>query len=314
MIRIAPVLIAGLILAGDFKVPGPEERIAAIGNTQGLPKMLRKALAPGEDFAPIPSPESSDWLAVHKEEGQTFEEFQATRKNVPDRTRNKIYLQPLGAFPDESGPSLETLREFASVFFALEVVVLKEVPIDNDAFTTRVNNYTKKRQLLTGDILTYLHGRLPRDAFCLLGVTLEDLYPDPSWNFVFGQASLTGRTGVYSFVRYDPAFYGQEMAKEEAAALRQRRSLKVLAHETAHMFAITHCVHFACLMNGSNHLDEADSRPLHLCPVCLRKLQSSVGFDVVERYQTLRDFYRKVEIQDEADWLERRLKTIRGGP
>ena len=151
------------------------------------------------------------------------------------------------------------------------------MPIDKDAFTPRVNEYTVKRQLLTSDILEFLRVRLPRDAFCLLGVTLEDLYPDPSWNFVFGQASLTGRTGIYSFVRYDPAFYGEQKTKEEAAALRQRRSLKVLAHETAHMFAVTHCVYFSCLMNGSNHLDESDGHPFHLCPVCLRKLQSQRG-------------------------------------
>ena len=23
----------------------------------------------------------------------------------------------------------------------------------------------------------------------------------------------------------------------------------------------------ACLMNGSNHLEESDSRPMHLCPI-----------------------------------------------
>jgi archaemetzincin len=33
---------------------------------------------------------------------------------------------------------------------------------------------------------------------------MEDLYPEPSWNFVFGQASLNERVGVYSFARYGP--------------------------------------------------------------------------------------------------------------
>jgi archaemetzincin len=35
---------------------------------------------------------------------------------------------------------------------------------------------------------------------------MEDLYPDPAWNFVFGQASLRERVEVFSFARYDPAF------------------------------------------------------------------------------------------------------------
>jgi archaemetzincin len=59
------------------------------------------------------------------------------------------------------------------------------------------------------------------------------------------------------------------------------------------MFQLEHCVFFKCLMNGSNHLQESDARPFALCPVCLRKLQSSIGFNVVERYRRLREFYDK---------------------
>ena len=40
------------------------------------------------------------------------------------------------------------------------------------------------------------------------------------------------------------------------------------------MFGISHCVHFHCRMNGSDSLEESDRSPMHLCPVCLRKLQS----------------------------------------
>ncbi len=43
-------------------------------------------------------------------------------------------------------------------------------------------------------------------------------------------------------------------------------------------------------MNGSNHLQESDSRPLELCVVCLRKLQSNIKFDILERYKKLSEF------------------------
>jgi bacterioferritin len=36
-----------------------------------------------------------------------------------------------------------------------------------------------------------------------------------------------------------------------------RRSCKVLAHEIGHMFGLSHCVFFHCLMNGSNSLAES---------------------------------------------------------
>jgi len=42
----------------------------------------------------------------------------------------------------------------------------------------------------------------------MLSVTMVDIYPRDSWNFVFGLASLKDRTGVFSFKRYDPAFQG----------------------------------------------------------------------------------------------------------
>jgi archaemetzincin len=89
-----------------------------------------------------------------------------------------------------------------------------------------------------------------------------------------------------------------------------RRSSRVLVHETCHMFGIEHCVWFRCLMNGSNHLAESDARPLHLCPVDLRKLQWSIGFEVVERYRRLLDFDRQAGFEDDAHWLDKRLRFI----
>ncbi|EDY16810.1 hypothetical protein CfE428DRAFT_5619 [Chthoniobacter flavus Ellin428] len=71
-----------------------------------------------------------------------------------------------------------------------------------------------------------------------------------------------------------------------------------------------HCTYYSCVMNGSNHLAESDSRPLHLCPVCLRKLQWSTGFDVVARYTALEKASRAAGLMDEAEWLNRQLETL----
>jgi archaemetzincin len=289
--------------------PTPAQRLAAIGATAGLPAPLRRAFEPRDDFQPIPEPGPSDWLANHPEAGQTFEQFVCSRPNRPDNHRSKIYLRPLGSFDGGEGASLDQMRRFTATFFMMEVVVLPPSGEAKHHITSRRNPYTGQIQLLTSDILKLLVTQVPEDAFALLGITMSDLYPDPSWNFVFGQASPRERVGVYSFARYDPRFYGEALSAR-SHKLMLRRSCKVLAHETCHMFGIDHCVWYRCLMNGSNHLAESDARPLHLCPVDLRKLQWSVGFDVVKRYRLLRDFQRQAGFEDEAQWLDKRLRFI----
>jgi len=294
-----------------FAPPGQQTIRDAIGDLNVLPVPLQRALSPdGDSFDPIPKPGPNDWLAVHNESGQTFEEFKRSQPNRPTQTQRIIYLQPLGDFPPERSPSIDKLQEFAAAFFAIEVKTLPTIPIQSSKFSTRHNPLTGNPQILTGDVLNFLKIRLPVDAFCVLAITMEDLYPEPSWNFVFGQASLRDRVGVYSFARYDPAFYGEPSAAGYETLLL-RRSCKVLAHETSHMFGLAHCTYFNCLMNGSNHLVESDRRPLHLCPVCLRKLQWSIGFDVLERYMALERVNRATGFMDEADWLNRRIKTVR---
>jgi len=310
LFSIAVFSALSVTLAMNFKPPSAAERIKAIGPTKGLPKTLKKALDPGTDFEPIPIPRPGDWLAEHYESGQSFEDFVRHRPNRPGKIRNKIYLQPLGKFPNGQIPLVERLKEYAVAYFDMEVNVPPCLAL-SDSITSRINPFTHNRQILTGDVLAILKKKVPRDAFCVLAITMEDLYPDPSWNFVFGQASLRERVGVYSFARYDPAFYGKKRGKDYEKVLL-RRSCKVLVHEMGHMFGLKHCIYFRCVLNGSNHLKESDSRPMHLCPVCLRKLQYSIGFDVVNRYGNLFRFYKKVGFDDDTQWVENRLEWILG--
>jgi len=295
----------------NFKPPTAFERLKAIGSTAGLPEVLSRALEPGTDFEPVAAPRPGDWLAEHRETGQSFDDFVKSKPNRPDKTRRKIYLQPLGEFSKGGVPLVETLSRYAAAYFGMPVQVLPQPALSDKALTSRINPFTRNRQILTGDVLAMLKKNVPADAFCVLAITMEDLYPDPSWNFVFGQASLRQRVGVYSFARYDPLFYGKKRGKDYENILL-RRSCKVLVHETAHMFGLKHCIFFRCVLNGSNHLKESDCRPVQLCPVCLRKLQYSTGFDVVGRYGELFRFYKRAGFDEEARWAANRLKWILG--
>lgn len=61
-------------------------------------------------------------------------------------------------------------------------------------------------QLNACEILDALKPLKKKDTYCVLGVTNRDLYPDDSYNFVFGIARLGEGTGVFSFCRYAPDF------------------------------------------------------------------------------------------------------------
>ena len=285
-----------------FTPPARADRIRAVGPVAGLPPTLQRALDE-QGFDPIPHPAPHDWLASHPEPGQTFAQFLAGHPPSPGPARRILYLQPFGPFHTGQEPPLDLLSRFAAAFFTLKVVTLPAMPVTG--VTTRINSHTGERQLLTRDLLALLARQRPAGACCVVGITMDDLYPGPAWNFVFGEASPRERVGVYSFARYLPGEAGAA-----AASLLLHRSCKVLAHETAHLLGIAHCVFYSCVMNGSNHLAESDARPLHLCPVDLRKLQHSIGFDAAARYRRLRTFAGDAGFTDEARWLTAQLLHI----
>ena len=301
--------LAAATVATAFERPLAEERAEALGDLGDETVALQRLLEPDADFAPIPKPGPGDWLANHPEPGQTYAAFRLAPGHRPDAVRHIIYLQPLGGFPPEGSPPLEEIRAYAAAFFQMEVKVLPALAPDEARFKPRKNPGTGRHQVRSTSIMAYLVERLPADAFCLLGLTMEDLYPAPSWNYVFGQASLQKRVGVYSFARYDPAFWG-EVRPPDYADLILRRSCQVMAHEIAHMFGLYHCVYFHCLLNGSNNLTEADAAPQHLCPICLRKLYLAVGFDPVKRYQDLAAFYGRHHWTAESGWTKRQLAKL----
>ncbi|MDR2980640.1 MAG: archaemetzincin [Puniceicoccales bacterium] len=299
-------MIAGLT-AAPFTSPTPQTRQIALGDISQEKPMFRVLLEPDQDFPPIIAPGPTDWLAMHEEPGQTFGQYISSGANWRNSQRNVIYILPLGKFSSANSPSLELLRDYAARFFQMEAKILPAYQPTEQEFSPRNNSFTNERQILATEILEFLPTRLPKDAYCLIAVTMDDLYPAPSWNFVFGMANLSTRVGVFSFARYAQGLDGADNTALQKQILH--RACKVLVHETGHMCGILHCVYYECLLNGSNHLAEADKRPQQLCPVCLRKLKFCIGsgFDPVKRYKELAEFYRKQGWSEELAWTERQL-------
>lgn len=276
---------------------GDEARAAALGDISGIDDPVLLEVLDTTAFSPLGPAGPSDWLALHDEQGQTWQTYVDEHRVAPTPERRRLQLQPLGELAP--GLDLEGLRAATEAFFGLPAVVL---PALSDEGLVR-RQHRGREQILTTSVLVRLAEELPADAMSTLAITSHDLYPEEAWNFVFGQASYTHRVGVFSLHRYDPAFYGRPPDE----ALVMRRALKVLAHEQGHMFGLRHCVYYDCLMNGSNHLEEADSRPLHLCPICLRKLHSAIGFDVKKRFANWAAVLEALGLDTEARWARSRI-------
>jgi len=262
-------------------------------------------------FEDISSPGPSDWLRDHQETGQSFQQFSQFGSNkVGHEGRTTIYLQPLGEWTEEQSVMLKPLKEYANIFFGnMPIKMLDTLSIQDKKITSRINEYTQNEQLLTKDIMRILRDNLPKNAYCIIGITMKDLYPDEEWNYVFGIASLKMRIGVYSFARYDPLFWG-EPRTEEYPKILFSRSAKVMTHEIGHQFGMQHCIYFSCIMNGSNHLAESDQKPFNLCPVCLRKLQFAIGFNVLERELNLLKFFTDQNLENQITWQQERIKSL----
>ena len=115
---------------------------------------------------------------------------------------------------------------------------------------------------------------------------MKDLYPTEDWNYAFGYAWYRRRAGIFSFIRYDENFFEEKEDQRPTNNLMLlKRSGKIMCHEIGHMFGLQHCIYFNCLMNGINHLEENDKKPMEFCPVCIRKLQENIKFPMLERYE-----------------------------
>jgi len=143
---------------------------------------------------------------------------------------------------------------------------------------------------------------LPKDAASRIAFTSSDLWPGEGWNFVFGQASIDDRVGVWSIYRNGDA------EKEFQTVLL--RTLKTALHETGHMFSLGHCTKYQCGMNGYGSRAEADSRPMAFCPECLAKVCFAGQIEVKEYCRRMVELCRKNKLEGEAQIYEKYLKEL----
>ena len=248
--------------------------------------------------------EEGDWLDSQHEPGQTFEEYIASNPTLPTAARRTIYIQPIGKFTQPQRNAIQLTADYMRAFYDLPVKLNSDRQIGSvPAELKREIGHPKNLQIRTtyflDDVLPEL---IPADAAALIAFTNVDLYPSDTWHFVFGQASLEKRVGVWSLFRLsDPA-----SEKRNSADRLLTRTLKISMHEVGHMFGMRHCTKYECLMSGTNHLAETDRRPLDNCPECMAKVAWAMNYDPKERYKNLAAFWRKNKNSSE----EKRMREM----
>ncbi len=256
-------------------------------------------------FKPMGKPKSYDWLASHNEPGQTFDQYLDGNPTKPTKERQKIYVLPLGTFTPQQKKIIDITAGYIEAFYDLPVSMMPARGIKRPLSVkdSRLNKSTHKEQIRTGYILDgVLKPIIPVDGAALIAFTADDLYAGDATNYVFGEASLDNRVGVWSLARLgDNANYDTFL----------RRTLKIAAHETGHMFSMRHCTKYECVMSGTNHLGETDSRPIDACPECMAKTCWLTDTRPKERYERLAAFCRKNGMTKDADEFDRKAAAVR---
>lgn len=266
---------------------------------------LRAAMKKIEPFfKPMGKPEPYDWLVSHNEPGQTFDQYLDGDPARPTKERNKIYVLPLGTFTPQQKRVIDIAAGYLEAFYGLPVSKMAAQTIKRplNARDSRRGKLTQTAQIRTGYILDdVLKPILPSDGAALIAFTADDLYPGESVNYVFGEASLENHVGVWSLYR---------LANNANYDTFLRRTLKIAAHETGHMFSMRHCTKYECVMSGTNQLAETYRRPIDACPECMAKVCWLSDITPAARYEKLEAFCHKNGLAKDAEEFNRKAAAL----
>ncbi|HET9475638.1 MAG TPA: archaemetzincin [Steroidobacteraceae bacterium] len=258
-------------------------------------------------FTPKQPAQPGDWLAEHQEPGQSYRDFRKAVSRRAVDSFSHIRIVPIGPLSPGEQSVLDVTIDFMKPFFGLPLVVDSPVALDSIPEEAQREMFLDApKQLLTTHLLNHvlMARRGPADA-AVLGITALDLWPGPGWNYVFGQASLRERVGVWSMARN-----GEADGTAEMRSLCALRTAQTATHETGHMFGIRHCIAYQCGMNGSNHVEERDRQPLEFCAECQGKLWWTLGLDPLARSRALEATARRHGLERVAEAFARQSRAL----
>jgi len=249
----------------------------------------------------LSTPQPGEWLYEQQEFGQSLDEF---RDETPIDSNNAdatFYILPIDISHEEEFSLIADVATYLTTIFGYEVTVMPSMTAQ--LFPPHYfRDEQLNSQLLLDEIIRPL---LEQDALGLMGITQRDIYPGDGWNFVFGQANTKEKIGITSFARYG------DYNTDSTRRLVLNRLIKTTTHEFLHMLGLQHCIQFACVLNGSNSLDESDKKPSIICPECLAKLDIIFPAFTEKYFPASLKFYKKYQFNEEQEFCERVINELK---
>lgn len=244
---------------------------------------------------------------------QSYEDFRRKAPFRPNSTNDQIDVIVVG--------DMDRLREqllVERVLGHLEAflgfrVVLREDPLALGAWAKPRKSSDGQDQVGAHLVLAQLRNIANPLSVCTVGITVNDLYPPSTYEFVTGIADQSYRVAVYSLARY----YSTTPMRKDPTRIGELRNalsiclVKALCREVCRLCAMGECRLLQCLMNpfppGSP--EAITGSPLNLCCICLRKLQWLSQTDLLDRYANLQAVLSGW-FADETVWICMRMVQI----
>ncbi|MFO8013821.1 MAG: hypothetical protein R6X20_11015 [Phycisphaerae bacterium] len=247
--------------------------------------------------------DARDWVVP-------FRAYVASGPLRPTRGRHTIYVLPLGPQDEKMEKRLGRVRDFLAAYVTLPVRALPRVPLaGRPSRRATVAGRTVRQYDADALLDDVVEPSRPPDALAVVALATQDLYSArEDWPSV-AHVSRTGRgLAVVSLARTFPEFF-RKKSRPDHVYRNLRLAFGMAADATGRALGLTPCRKYFCVMNQARR--SSTREPLHLCPDCLRKLRWTLGFNLVDRYEALAEFYEEQGLPVEATWVRRRMGDCR---
>jgi archaemetzincin len=128
-----------------------------------------------------------------------------------------------------------------------------------------------RRQYNGSKLLKEIDTHFASDTTKTIGLFSVDLFI-PILTFIFGQAYLSGRTGIASYYRLSNERYGMSGDNNIVSG----RFQKEVIHELGHTFGLVHCHVPTCVMRSSTYVEDIDQKDMNICNHCRTLLSETM--------------------------------------